>query len=74
MPTSPPPEVLAHLSAEHHQLWAQADAFAAEHIAPRIRAMESDPHKVERTAAQLIADQGWLGVTVPRQYGGMAAG
>lgn len=74
MPTTPPAEVLSHLSDDHHRLWREADAFAAEHIAPRVLRMEADPHRVEREAAQLMADRGWFGVTIPTEYGGMAAG
>jgi alkylation response protein AidB-like acyl-CoA dehydrogenase len=74
MPATPPPEVLSHLTDNHHRLWHEADAFAAEHIAPRVLRMEADPHRVEREAAQLMADRGWFGVTIPTKYGGMAAG
>lgn len=74
MPTTPPPEVLSYLTDGHHLLWHEADAFTAEHIAPRVQRMEADPYGVEREAAQLMADRGWFGVTIPAQYGGMAAG
>jgi alkylation response protein AidB-like acyl-CoA dehydrogenase len=74
MPTTPPTELTPYLTPDHRRLWHEADAFAAEYIAPRVPRMEAAPHKVERKAAQLMADQGWFGVTIPEQYGGMAAG
>lgn len=74
MPASWPTEVLPHLTPDHHRLWHEADAFAAEHIAPRVPRMEAHPLKVEREAAQLMAELGWFGVTIPSQYEGMAAG
>lgn len=74
MPTTPPPDLTPYLTPDHHRLWHEADAFAAEHIASRVQCMESAPHKVERKAAQLMADCGWFGVTIPQHYGGMAAG
>ncbi|WP_432034066.1 acyl-CoA dehydrogenase family protein [Streptomyces antibioticus] len=78
MPTTPPaipPAALGpYLTPDHHRLWHEADAFAAQHIAARVRPMEIAPHKVERKTAQLMADHGWFGVTIPSEYGGMAAG
>ncbi|MEV6949234.1 acyl-CoA dehydrogenase family protein [Streptomyces sp. NPDC051172] len=74
MPTTPPPELAPYLTPDHHRLWHEADAFTAEYLAPRVRTMEAAPYKVERKAAQLMAERGWFGVTIPTQYGGMAAG
>ncbi|WP_217570670.1 acyl-CoA dehydrogenase family protein [Streptomyces sp. GbtcB7] len=74
MSTTPPTALTPYLTPDHYRLWHEADAFAAEFIAPRVERMEASPHKVERRIAQLMAEQGWFGVTVPEQYGGMAAG
>ncbi|GHH22149.1 acyl-CoA dehydrogenase family protein [Streptomyces lanatus] len=74
MPTTPPAALAPYLTPDHHRLWHEADAFAAQHIAPRVRPMEVAPHKVERRTAQLMADNGWFGVTIPSEYRGMAAG
>jgi len=74
MPTTPPTALTPYLTPAHHRLWHEADAFAAEYIAPRVERMEAAPHKAERKSAQLIAERGWFGVTIPKQYGGMAAG
>lgn len=74
MPTTPPTELTPYLTPDHHRLWHEADAFAAEHVTSRVQQMEAAPHKVERKAARLMAEQRWFGVTIPTEYGGMAAG
>ncbi|MEU6349635.1 acyl-CoA dehydrogenase family protein [Streptomyces sp. NPDC047072] len=74
MPTTPPPALTTLLRPDHHRLWNEADAFAAELIAPRVKFMEEHPDKIERRIPQLMAQRGWFGVTIPSQYGGMAAG
>ncbi|MFF7451585.1 MULTISPECIES: acyl-CoA dehydrogenase family protein [unclassified Streptomyces] len=62
------------LTPAHHALWEAADTFAAQEVQPHIDAMESAPHKVDRTLVRLMAHRGWFGVTVPDAFGGMAAG
>ncbi|MEU9167708.1 acyl-CoA dehydrogenase family protein [Streptomyces sp. NPDC048420] len=74
MSTTPPPALEPILTPTHLKLWQEADAFAAECIAPCVQGMEANPHRVERLAAQFMADRQWFGVTIPAQYGGMAAG
>lgn len=74
MPTTPPTELTPYLTPAHHRLWHEAGAFTAEYIAPRVERMEAFPHKAERKTAQLMAERGWFGVTIPVRYGGMAAG
>ncbi|WP_217561568.1 acyl-CoA dehydrogenase family protein [Streptomyces sp. GbtcB6] len=74
MPTTTPTALTPYLTRDHHQLWHEADAFAADYVALRVPRMEASPHKVERRTAQLMAERGWFGVTIPTQYGGMAAG
>ncbi|MFC9502679.1 acyl-CoA dehydrogenase family protein [Streptomyces sp. NPDC057002] len=70
-----PPELRPYLTAAHEQLWCEADAFAADHVAARVPLMEASPHEVERELPQLMANRGWFGVTLPKQgYGGMEAG
>ncbi|MEU4147328.1 acyl-CoA dehydrogenase family protein [Streptomyces parvulus] len=73
-PTAPPPSLRPYLTARHDLLWQEADAFAAEHIAPRAARMEAAPDKVERKAADLMAARGWFAVTVPAALGGLDAG
>lgn len=72
--TTPPPALRPYLTARHELLWDEADAFAAEHIAPRVARMEAAPGRVERKVADLMAAPGWFAVTVPAAFGGLAAG
>ncbi|MFI8872252.1 acyl-CoA dehydrogenase family protein [Streptomyces sp. NPDC055243] len=73
-PTTPPPALSPYLTARHELLWDEADAFAAEHIAPRAVRMEAAPGRVERKVADLMAARGWFAVTVPAAFGGLDAG
>lgn len=60
-------------SRRHHQLREEVRSFAEREVLPRVPAMEesrSTAHGISR----LIARQGWLGATIPEQYGGMGAG
>ncbi|MET7685635.1 acyl-CoA dehydrogenase family protein [Streptomyces sp. NPDC005423] len=74
MPDTPPTALIPYLTPTHHRLWCEAENFAIYQIASRVGPMEAAAHKVERKAAHLMAAQGWFGVTLPVQYGGMAAG
>ncbi|WP_432092704.1 acyl-CoA dehydrogenase family protein [Streptomyces sp. bgisy100] len=63
--------LLAH--GHHQDLRDRVHAFAEREVRPRIAAMEASrsvPHELSR----LIARQGWIGVTVDEEYGGMGAG
>ncbi|MFJ9151759.1 acyl-CoA dehydrogenase family protein [Streptomyces sp. NPDC102270] len=62
------------LTPDYEALVQHFDEFAAAEVAPRVQRMESSPHAVERDLALLMAEQGWFGATIPRQYGGMHAG
>ncbi|MVO90228.1 acyl-CoA dehydrogenase [Streptomyces sp. p1417] len=73
-PATPPPALRPFLTARHDLLWQEADAFAAEHLAPLAASMEAAPGKVERGAAELMAARGWFAVTVPAAFGGLDAG
>ncbi|WP_031045763.1 acyl-CoA dehydrogenase family protein [Streptomyces sp. NRRL F-5650] len=73
-PTTPPPALRPYLTARHDLLWNEADAFAAEHVAPRAARMEAAPGRVERKVADLMAARGWFAVTVPAVFGGLNAG
>jgi alkylation response protein AidB-like acyl-CoA dehydrogenase len=63
----------AYLEERHHQLRAQVRAFAESKVAPRVADMERTG-AVETELAAAIARQGWIGVTVDKDYGGMGAG
>jgi alkylation response protein AidB-like acyl-CoA dehydrogenase len=73
-PAPPPPALRPYLTARHELLWKEADAFAAEHLVPRVVRMEAAPGRVEREAAVLMAARGWFAVTVPPAFGGLGAG
>jgi alkylation response protein AidB-like acyl-CoA dehydrogenase len=57
----------------HEVLRKQVRDFADAEVAPRVAAMEND-RVVNHDLSRLIARQGWIGATIPRHYGGMAAG
>ncbi|MFG3134412.1 acyl-CoA dehydrogenase family protein [Streptomyces tendae] len=73
-PTAPPPALRPYLTDRHTALWREADAFTAEHVAPRADRMEAAPRKVERKIAALMAARRWFAVTVPTEFGGLGAG
>lgn len=57
----------------HHQLRQEVRTFAESEIECQIPAMEAS-RSVEVDLARAIASQGWIGVTVDPQYGGMGLG
>jgi glutaryl-CoA dehydrogenase (non-decarboxylating) len=58
------------LSAEQIQLQQTARRFVAERILPV--AQENDlSHRVDENIIRGIAESGWLGATIPREYGGL---
>lgn len=57
----------------HHRLREEVRTFAEFEIEPRIAAMEKS-RSVEVDLARTIAEQGWIGVTIDPQYGGMGLG
>ncbi|WP_075779280.1 acyl-CoA dehydrogenase family protein [Streptomyces acidiscabies] len=74
MPDSPPAALAPFLTDAHRRLWEHADAFAAAEIAPRAARADADPTVVEREIPRLLSQQGWFGVTLPEDIGGMQAG
>ncbi|XRQ07541.1 acyl-CoA dehydrogenase family protein [Actinomadura welshii] len=58
---------------DHQHLRETVRAYAASEIAPRVARMESS-QAVDVETSTSIARQGWIGVTIPREYGGMGAG
>ncbi|MEV4670865.1 acyl-CoA dehydrogenase family protein [Actinomadura sp. NPDC049382] len=58
---------------DHKSLRERVRTFAEGEIAPRVAWMES-AQTVDVQSSALIARQGWLGVTIPSEYGGMGAG
>jgi acyl-CoA dehydrogenase len=63
----------SYMTGDHKRLRQQVREFAQAEIAPRVEQMESAAC-VERELSALIAKQGWIGVTIGAEYGGMGAG
>ncbi len=59
------------LSSEQQALQAQYRAFATEHIAPHAKALDSGSYNTRDIIASL-GQQGYLGMCVPKEYGGQA--
>jgi acyl-CoA dehydrogenase len=62
-----------YLSESHEAFRQKVRVFAEEELAPHIVAMEATG-EVQRDLAKQIARTGWLGLTIPRAYGGLGAG
>ena len=58
---------------DHQRLRKTVRAFALAEVGPRVARMES-AQAVDVETSALIARQGWIGVTIPKVYGGMGAG
>lgn len=58
---------------EHGRLRQQVREFAERTVAPVVPEME-ESRTVQRELSRLIAEQGWIGVTIGRRYGGMGLG
>jgi acyl-CoA dehydrogenase len=58
---------------EHERLRVEVRDFAEAKVAPRVTEMEQS-RSVHVELSRLIAQQGWLGVTVDPRYGGMGLG
>jgi alkylation response protein AidB-like acyl-CoA dehydrogenase len=59
--------------AEHLALRDDVRRFAEREVRPRVREME-ERRAVEPELPREIAARGWIGVTVPRRYGGLELG
>lgn len=57
----------------HERLRAEVRTFAEAEVRPRVPAME-ESRSVQQELSDLIARQGWLGVTIGTEYGGMGLG
>lgn len=57
----------------HEHLRAEVRRFAEDQVRPQVARMEAEG-KIDYELSREIARQGWIGVTVPRQYGGMGMG
>ncbi|PAZ09610.1 acyl-CoA dehydrogenase [Streptomyces sp. SA15] len=57
----------------HEDIRHRVREFAEREVRPRIAEMETS-RAVAHDLSRLIARQGWIGVTIPKVYGGMEAG
>lgn len=57
----------------HDRLREEVRNFAEARVKPRVPDMEAS-RSVEHELSRLIAEQGWIGVTIDPQYGGMGLG
>src|ERR1700728_2099251 len=57
----------------HERLRREVAEFAETRVRPLIPEMEASK-SVQHTLSRLIARQGWIGVTIGPQYGGMGLG
>ncbi|GCB49655.1 acyl-CoA dehydrogenase family protein [Streptomyces sp. NL15-2K] len=60
-------------SGWHEDMRHRVREFAERDVRPRIAEMEAS-RAVAHGLSRLIARQGWIGVTIPKAYGGMGAG
>jgi alkylation response protein AidB-like acyl-CoA dehydrogenase len=61
------------LTSQHVLLRHEVREFAESEVVPKVASMES-ARVVEHDLSWLIAEQGWIGVTIGPQYGGMGLG
>ncbi|MBR8744509.1 acyl-CoA dehydrogenase family protein [Nocardiopsis sp. MG754419] len=57
----------------HQRLREEVRGFALREVRPRVSMMERR-RRVDHDLSRLIAEQGWIGVTVDRDHGGMGLG
>lgn len=60
-------------SSEHDRLRAEVRQFAEERVGPHVAQMETS-RAVHIELSRLIARQGWIGVTIGPEFGGMGLG
>jgi alkylation response protein AidB-like acyl-CoA dehydrogenase len=57
----------------HEAVREEVRAFAEQHVRPRVAQME-DSREVDHELSTAIARRGWIGATIPAEYGGMELG
>ncbi|WP_232212801.1 acyl-CoA dehydrogenase family protein [Saccharomonospora saliphila] len=57
----------------HHRLRDEVRGFAETVVRPQVANMEQS-RSVDHVVSRLIAEKGWIGVTIPPEYGGMGLG
>ncbi|MFE7564694.1 acyl-CoA dehydrogenase family protein [Kitasatospora sp. NPDC057500] len=57
----------------HERLRAEVREFAEKEVRPQVARMEAE-RQVEFALAREIARRGWIGITIPREFGGLGLG
>ena len=72
----PPVPVVAppHHTPEREELQARARRFAAERVLPVANELDPVKGEIPRSLLDEMADEGWFGITVDREHGGMGLG
>jgi alkylation response protein AidB-like acyl-CoA dehydrogenase len=72
----PPVPVVAppHHTPEREELQARARRFAAEQVLPVANELDPVKGEIPRSLLDAMADEGWFGITVDREHGGMGLG
>ncbi|MDN5932832.1 MAG: acyl-CoA dehydrogenase family protein, partial [Pseudonocardia sp.] len=71
----PVPVVLPpHHTPEREELQARARRFATEQVLPVANEMDPVKGEIPRSLLAAMADEGWFGITVDREHGGMGLG
>jgi alkylation response protein AidB-like acyl-CoA dehydrogenase len=72
----PPVPVLAppHATPERVELQARARRFARERVLPVANELDPVKGEIPRALLDEMADEGWFGITVDREHGGMGLG
>lgn len=71
--TLPIPSSNCFTTPRHEALRAEVQRFADTEVTPRVGEMERSK-TVAAELSRLIAEQGWIGVTIPPQYNGLGLG
>src|SRR3954470_13296051 len=61
------------MTERHEQLRREVRAFAETEVRSRLDKME-ESREIQQELSRLIARQGWIGVTISREYGGLGLG
>ncbi len=75
-PLAPPVPVVAppYHSPEREELQARARRFAREQVLPVANELDPVKGEIPRSLLDAMADEGWFGITVDREHGGMGLG
>ncbi len=75
-PLAPPVPMVAppHRTPEREELQARARRFAAERVLPVANELDPVKGEIPRALLEDMAREGWFGITVDREHGGMGLG